>query len=98
MEQSVSKRSLKMTCARVDHHTCRFIYHDDVFILVQNLERQLFRLGVQRREFGRRDGYGVASAQKMRGSGRRRVDLHAILFDPSLQTGTAIFGQAFMNE
>jgi hypothetical protein len=34
----------------------------------------------------------------MRGSGRRRVDLHAILFDPSLQTGTAIFGQAFMNE
>ena len=98
MEKSVDERSLKMTCARMDDHTRRFIYHDDVFILVQNFKRQLFWLGVQRREFGRRDGYGVASAQKMRGPGRRLVDLHAVLFDPSLQTGTAIFGQAFMNE
>jgi hypothetical protein len=60
MEQSVDKGSVSMTCAGVHYHTGGFIHHDDVFILIQNLEWEFFRFGLQRREVGGSKTDGVS--------------------------------------
>jgi len=53
MPQSVDQRARRMPGARVHHHSSRFVQDGDVFILIQDVERD--RLCSQRRRLGWRN-------------------------------------------
>src|ERR1035438_9139696 len=47
-EERVDQRALRVPCPRMNGHARRLVDADDVFIFVENIERNGFRLGLER--------------------------------------------------
>ena len=80
----------------VHHHTGGFIDSYHVRVFVQHRERDRFGRGVEPRRFGRFHRDGLTRAYRVRGPRRRSIQQHAAAPDPTLDPGTAEFGQALV--
>jgi hypothetical protein len=85
MEQCVDECAVGVARAGVNHHASRLIHHNNILVLIENLERKRFRLRAERWDIGGRDGNCIAGAKYEGGARGSRVYLHAILLDPRLQ-------------
>jgi hypothetical protein len=79
------------------HHAGRLVHHQQIFVLIDDVQRDLLRLDL-RLEAGRpQQLYRVAGGQPETGLGWPAVDHHARFFDPALHLDargvTALRGQ-----
>ncbi len=84
--------------ACVDHHARGFVDRDDVGVFIQHLDRNIFGRGLERREFAGIDLDALGALQSIRALLRRAIHQYAPLFDPILQSRTAVLRQAFAQE
>ena len=53
--QSIDQRAREMPVARMDHHPGRFVHNQEIFILVDDIERNVFRQDLEAAPFIRHD-------------------------------------------
>ncbi len=93
-EQRVDEGAVLVAGSRVHHHAGALVDHDDVWVFVQHLERDLLRLRLGRRGRGDDDGDGVASLQLERGLLLLAVHRGAAVVDEPCRGGPGEFGDA----
>jgi hypothetical protein len=99
MQQSVNQSSavsviLGSSGAGVHHHSSRLIYDGKVIVLVNNVERNLFRHGPQWRTFNFTNNLNaLPSAQMERSFGWLSIYKHFFLRNELLDPGTAGVGK-----
>ncbi len=98
VEQGVHQGSRVHAGARVDDHAGGFIDGDDIFIFVEDGERDLFRSGVERSGAGGLDDDGIARSSQVRRAARVAVDADTAVLDPILQAGAAELGKTLVED
>src|ERR1700735_255763 len=79
--------------ARVDDHSSRFVYHRDVLIFVNDIQRNIFRFHARKRRGGNIYGDFFASLEAMRGFLRRAIHENASVVDETLHVGPTYIAQ-----
>src|SRR5579864_8754069 len=82
--------------AGVDHHAGGLIDGDQIRVLKEDFDRQVFRLGMERRQLCGLNLYRFGATQQIRRLLWRIVNSHAAGPDPILQARAAVFGQSLM--
>src|ERR1700676_108788 len=94
MEQSVDERASRRAGPGVNDHSRRLIHRDDVFILVEHINRYLFRPSPQwwtRQNF---NFYNVACHDALRPAGEAFAHTDTALVDQFLNASAAEFRKA----
>lgn len=84
MEESIDEGAIGIACCGVDDHAVCFIKHDEVVILVQDVERDILRDELESDGLGNDDGDEVAGIQRLLGLGRAVVDKDVPFLDKRL--------------
>ena len=91
--QSVDERAAPVSLGRVDDHVGRLVDDGEVFILVENLQRNILGHGQFMGRLGRPDADLVAVADLVARLGRVAVDQYAAGIDDFAQDGPAQIGE-----
>jgi hypothetical protein len=76
--------------SRVDHHSGRLIYHREIIIFINNVERDFFRHCAHWRSFGFADDFNLLASAELKGRPRRfPIDENLFLRDKLLDSRTA---------
>jgi hypothetical protein len=80
--------------AGVDHHACRLVDDGEVFVFVEDVERDVFGGGVERWGLGGAfDLDGFAAVELLLGLGGMAVDADLLVFDEKLDAGSGDVGE-----
>jgi hypothetical protein len=82
----------------VDDHSGGFVYHDEVLVLIEKFERQVFRLGYGRGAGKDFDFHGFAGGDSVRGFCGAAVDADSAFADELLDARAAEVGHALGEE
>ena len=55
VQQGIDQCPIRIPSCRMDHHTSRFVHHDYILVLVEDIQRDIFRLCLQIRRRQHRD-------------------------------------------
>ncbi len=89
MQQGIHQRALPGAGPGVNHHSRPLIDGDQVLVFVEDVERDLFRRGPQRRTRQNLDIDDIASHDPLRLPGQAFIDVHAALIDQLLNASAA---------
>lgn len=89
MEQGVDERSSCRTGPGVNDHSGRLIHHDDVFVLIEDVDRYLFGRGPQWRAGQNFDFYGVTRHDALCWAGETFANANTTLVDQFLNASAA---------
>ena len=89
MEQRVDQRASRRPGSGVNDHSRRLIHRDDVFVLVEHVNRYLFRRSSQWRAGQNFNFYNVACHDPMRPAGETLAHTDAALVDQFLNASAA---------
>ena len=70
-------------------HACGFVHHDEVFVLIDNFDRNIFRHKVSRRQWRKFHFNRIICAELVRSFDDAPVDQDLGVFDQPLQTRAA---------
>ena len=91
--QGVDQRAGPVALGRMNHHVGRLVDGREVFVLVEDLQRDVFGEGRRVGRLRLLDADVVAVADAIAGLGRLAVDLHAAGVDDALHDRTAVVGE-----
>jgi eukaryotic-like serine/threonine-protein kinase len=84
MEQGVDQRAIGISRCRVDDHAGGLVEDDEIFILKQNIQRDVLRRVVERNRFREHDADAVAEFHRVTGLGGMTIDLDELLANERL--------------
>src|SRR5688500_14451856 len=78
-----------MTRGRMDNHACRFINDNQILVLEDDIERNIFSDQIGGHSWRDADGNAESALQRLTCFLRKAtVDIHTSIFDQALDTGT----------
>lgn len=91
MEKGVDEGAIGIACGGVNHHAVRFVEDDEVFVFVQDVERDVLRNEFEGDGFGDGDADEVTRVEGLFGFGGALVDEDVAFFDEGLQARARVF-------
>ena len=85
VEQRIDQRAVRVAGGRMHDHPLGFVDDEQVFVLIDDVERDILRLRFDRLRVGQRQRDGVAGGDLVFFVGRRAVAQHLPLFNQRLQ-------------
>ena len=92
VQQCVHERASAHARSWMDRHPRRLVDHQEVAVLVQDVQRDRLRLDSRRDGGGHVDADALAAADAVRGARRLPVHLHVAFADEPLQRSAAVAG------
>jgi len=93
VQECVNKRAGVAACTGMDDEACGFVDRDDVGVLVEDVDRDIFRGGFERREFLGLDFDSVAEPELVGGLARGAGSANSAVLDPGLDARAAVLWQ-----
>ena len=93
VEQGIHDGAVRVAGGGMHHHAAFLVDDDHVFILIQDVQRNVLGPGLRRFRLRDVDGDGVSAADGSFGFGGGTVDLYVPAFDQGLDSGAGEFRQ-----